>query len=177
MFIQTEATPNPSSLKFKPGKQVMPTGTRDFTDPNNVGQSPLAKKLFRIEGVKGVFLGGDFITVTKGSDDEWQLMKPDIYSTIMDFFSTNQPVIVEGVRVTSQPATRARRKAHSCCPRQSEEEVRVVEDSEIVREIKDLLDTRIRPVRLPHFSAVPAVHLLVQTDRPGGRWRHRVPQV
>ena len=101
MFIQTESTPNPSSLKFKPGQTVLESGTKDFSDMESTHISPLAKKLFRVDGVKGVFFGSDFITVTKGQEDEWQLMKPDIYSIIMDYFSTNQPVLVNAVRLST----------------------------------------------------------------------------
>lgn len=127
MFVQTQETPNPNSLKFLPGRQVMETGTADFPNLTSGQRSPLAKQLFRIEGVKSVFLGCDFITITKIDDEvEWKVLKPDIFATIMDFFATGLPVVTD-----EEPAI----------------EVAVnPEDDETVAMIKELLDTRIRPV-------------------------------
>ncbi|XP_022312939.2 NFU1 iron-sulfur cluster scaffold homolog, mitochondrial-like [Crassostrea virginica] len=126
MFIQTQETPNPNSLKFVPGVQVLESGTIDFPNPQSSACSPLAKLLFRIDGVKGVFFGPDFITVTKADDDlDWQLMKPDIYATIMDFFSSNLPILTD-----EQPSSDT--AIHP-------------DDDETVLMIKELLDTRIRP--------------------------------
>nr|XP_022319074.1 NFU1 iron-sulfur cluster scaffold homolog, mitochondrial-like [Crassostrea virginica] len=126
MFIQTQDTPNPNSLKFVPGVQVLESGTIDFPNPQSSACSPLAKLLFRIDGVKGVFFGPDFITVTKADDDlDWQLMKPDIYATIMDFFSSNLPILTD-----EQPSSDT--AIHP-------------DDDETVLMIKELLDTRIRP--------------------------------
>lgn len=128
MFIQTQDTPNPNSLKFVPGVPVLGEGcTRDFPSAKDAFCSPLAKMLFRIEGVRAVFFGPDFITVTKFDEDmEWKLLKPEIFATIMDFFASGLPVMDE----SSQPAADTQINA---------------EDDEIVQMIKELLDTRIRP--------------------------------
>ena len=96
MFIQTQDTPNPLSLKFLPGCAVLEGGgTYDIPSISNAQGSPLAKLLFRIDGVKGVFFGQDFITVTKHDDEgyEWKIMKPEIFATIMDFFNSGLPII------------------------------------------------------------------------------------
>lgn len=95
MFVQTQETPNPNSLKFLPGVKVLETGqTMDFPNIQAAHCSPLAKALFRIEGVKGVFLGPDFITVTKLDDDvDWKILKPEIFATVMDFFASGLPIV------------------------------------------------------------------------------------
>ena len=93
MFIQTEATPNPATLKFLPGKPVLPGGTRDYRDAGEAAESPLAQRLFSVAGVAGVFLGQDFITVTK-SNAEWQHMKPAILGLIMDHYLSGAPVLL-----------------------------------------------------------------------------------
>jgi Fe-S cluster biogenesis protein NfuA len=125
MFIQTQDTPNPNSLKFIPGKPVLETRTMDFPTPASAFRSPLARQLFRIEGVKSVFFGPDFITVTKENEElDWNLLKPDIYATIMDFFASGLPLITE-----ETPSGEAGSE----------------EDDEVVAMIKELLDTRIRP--------------------------------
>ena len=105
MFVQTQETPNPNSLKFLPGVKVLePSQTMDFPNVQAAACSPLGKMLFRIEGVKGVFLGPEFITVTKFDDDvEWKLLKPEIFATVMDFFASGLPVLNEG---TPNPGTR-----------------------------------------------------------------------
>ncbi|XP_029164424.1 NFU1 iron-sulfur cluster scaffold homolog, mitochondrial-like [Nylanderia fulva] len=128
MFIQTQDTPNPNSLKFIPGVLVLGEGcTKDFPSAKDAYCSLLAKQLFRIEGVKAVFFGPDFITVTKLDEDvEWKLLKPEIFATIMDFFASNQPIMDE----TSEPATDTQINAN---------------DDEVVQMIKELLETRIRP--------------------------------
>uniref|UniRef100_A0A803SZF7 Scaffold protein Nfu/NifU N-terminal domain-containing protein n=1 Tax=Anolis carolinensis TaxID=28377 RepID=A0A803SZF7_ANOCA len=96
MFIQTQDTPNPNSLKFIPGKPVLESRTMEFTSPASTYCSPLARQLFRIEGVKSVFFGADFVTVTKESEDvDWNLIKPDIYATIMDFYASGLPVVTD----------------------------------------------------------------------------------
>ena len=97
MFIQIEETPNPNSLKFVPGVQVMSSGTIDFPSIKAaLNKSRLAESLFRIQGVKGVFFGSDFITITKSDDDlDWKLLKPEIFATIMDFFAAGLPVVNE----------------------------------------------------------------------------------
>ncbi|KAF9930740.1 hypothetical protein FBU30_000118 [Linnemannia zychae] len=129
MFIQTETTPNQDSLKFIPGVAVMSSGTAEFLDARNAMNSPLAKKLFQIDGVRGVFFGPDFLTITKDQDAIWQLMKPDIYSAIMDFFASGQPIIVD---VAAGEGAALDTMIHE-------------DDSETVQMIKELLDTRIRP--------------------------------
>jgi Fe-S cluster biogenesis protein NfuA len=125
MFIQTEATPNPATLKFLPGRTVMPEGTANFAESSAAGRSPLAKRLFEIDGVGGVFLGTDFITVTK-TVGEWQHLKPAVLGAIMEHFVNNRPVMDAGEVGT---------------PAATGEEA----DSEIVTQIKELLDTRVRP--------------------------------
>ncbi|KAM4675576.1 NFU1 iron-sulfur cluster scaffold homolog, mitochondrial [Discoglossus pictus] len=126
MFIQTQETPNPNSVKFIPGRAVLDGRTMDFPTPATAYCSPLARHLFRVEGVKSVFFGPDFITVTKNSEEmDWNLMKPDIYATIMDFFSSGLPVV-------SEDAPRSETAVSE-------------EDDEVVAMIKELLDTRIRP--------------------------------
>ncbi|KAG0262451.1 hypothetical protein BGZ95_004027 [Linnemannia exigua] len=130
MFIQTDTTPNQDSLKFIPGVAVMPSGTAEFLDARNAMGSPLAKKLFQIDGVRGVFFGPDFLTITKDQDAIWQLMKPDIYSAIMDFFASGQPIVSEAAE--GEAALNSDTMIHE-------------DDSETVQMIKELLDTRIRP--------------------------------
>jgi hypothetical protein len=93
MFIQTEATPNPATLKFLPGKPVLPGGTRDYRDAEAATESPLAQKLFGVPGVSGVFLGQDFITVSKSSA-EWQHLKPSILGLIMDHYLSGAPMLL-----------------------------------------------------------------------------------
>ncbi|KAL1462544.1 hypothetical protein WDU94_014373 [Cyamophila willieti] len=128
MFIQTQDTPNPNSLKFIPGVPVLeePGQTIDFPTGQSAYCSPLGKLLFRIEGVKSVFFGHEFITVTKQDDDvDWKLLKPEIFATIMDFFSSGLPVLTD-----TQPSSDT--AIHE-------------DDDETVQMIKELLDTRIRP--------------------------------
>lgn len=107
MFIQTQDTPNPNSLKFLPGSAVLDAGqTKDFPTPADSFCSPLAKMLFRVDGVKSVFFGPDFITVTKIDEDvDWSLLKPEIFAVIMDFFSTGLPILTE-----AQPSSDTRNK-------------------------------------------------------------------
>eukprot|EP00794_Sanderia_malayensis_P011989 gene11989-13227_t len=127
MFIRIQDTPNPNSLKFLPGCKVLESGTVDLPSSSHGYKSPLARQLFRIPGVKGVFFGPDFITVTKADDEtQWSVLKPDIFATVMDFFATNVPIMNE---------------------EQLEEEIGDTEDDddEVVLMIKELLDTRIRP--------------------------------
>lgn len=99
MFIQTQDTPNPNSLKFLPGRNVLEPGqTMDFPNGQAAFCSPLAKLIFRIEGVKGVFFGPDFITVTRMDEEiDWKLLKPEIFATIMDFFASGLPVLKDAV--------------------------------------------------------------------------------
>ncbi|KAI8816948.1 HIRA-interacting protein 5 [Fimicolochytrium jonesii] len=136
MFIQTESTPNVDSLKFKPGQQVLPAPqTAEFLSPRDaLGTSPLAASLFRIDGVQSVFFGPDFITISKDPDANWQLMRPDIYGCIMDFFATGQPVM-RAAGAEGEDGASVLRGDTEILP----------EDSEVVAMIKELLDTRIRP--------------------------------
>ncbi|KAK9762772.1 hypothetical protein K7432_011181 [Basidiobolus ranarum] len=128
MFIKTEETPNQDSLKFLPGIPVMKQGgTAEFLNPKEAATSNLAKALFKVEGIQSVFYGPDFITVTKNSATAWHEVKPDIYSEIMNFFTTNQPIFNDTTVSDSSDTT--------INP----------EDSEVVAMIKELLDTRIRP--------------------------------
>ena len=130
MFIQTESTPNPATLKFLPGKEVLMEGTADFRDADSAATaSPLAGRLFEIPGVTGVFFGYDFITVTKDEPD-WQHLKPAILGVIMEHFLSGAPVM---------SADERRR------PAETGSEFFDEADTEIVVTIKELLDTRVRP--------------------------------
>jgi len=123
MFIQTEETPNPSTLKFIPGLIVMPEGTADFRGAESAGRSPLAKSLFALPGIEGVFLGSDFISVTKAAPAEWFTVKPAVLAAIMDHFTAGLSVIEEAEATLADAP----------------------EDSEIVVQIKEILDARVRP--------------------------------
>src|SRR5882757_6340080 len=94
MFIQTELTPNPATLKFLPGRSVIESGTANFTDAAAAARSPLAERLFVLEGVTGVFLGSDFITVTKDEESDWYQLKPAILGIIMEHFTAGRPVLL-----------------------------------------------------------------------------------
>ena len=128
MFIQTEATPNPATLKFLPGRTVLASGTLEMRDKTEAAQSPLAERLFDIAGVAGVFLGSDFITVTK-TDSDWPQLKPAILGAIMEHFMSGAPIMVSG---TSAPAEEA-------------DEFFEPADADTVATIKDLIETRVRP--------------------------------
>ena len=128
MFIQTEPTPNPATMKFLPGEIVLRNGTASFTDAAAAARSPLAERLFLVDGVEGVFLGSDFVTVTKADAAEWQLLKPSILGVIMEHYVSGAPMLLDD-RVT----------AHAAASGGSEE------DAEIVAQIQELLDTRVRP--------------------------------
>jgi NFU1 iron-sulfur cluster scaffold homolog, mitochondrial len=128
MFIETEGTPNPATLKFLPGRAVMAAGTADFATPGSAARSPLAGALFALPGVVRVFLGMDFVTVTKTAEVDWQTLRPQVLGAIMDHFMSDRPVLEgEAPDVASD-----------------EEEV-LPEDREVVEQIKELLDTRVRP--------------------------------
>jgi Fe-S cluster biogenesis protein NfuA len=128
MFIQTEATPNPATLKFLPGRVVMQEGTFDARDSRGAEPSPLAQRLFEVPGVAGVFFGYDFITVTKSSG-EWQHLKPAILGAIMEHFMAGLPIL----------------KAEAMASQEDGEEFFDEDDAPTVATIKELLDTRIRP--------------------------------
>ena len=125
MFIETEGTPNPATLKFLPGRDVMGDGTADFAGPDLAGRSPLATALFALPGVARVFLGSDFVTVTKNDIADWQALRPQVLGAIMEHFVSGRPV-VEGQGEAA------------------DEDVSP-EDQEVVDQIKELLDTRVRP--------------------------------
>ena len=128
MFIQTEATPNPATLKFLPGRTVLPDGTFEARDPESAERSPLATKLFGIPEVAGVFLSQDFIAVTK-REGEWQHLKPAVLGTIMEHFMSGAPILGDGEGPASEEG----------------DEFYQPEDAETVATIKELLETRIRP--------------------------------
>ncbi len=127
MFIQTESTPNPATLKFLPGQTVLPAGTADFPSSEGADKSPLAVRIFAVDGVSGVFFGTDFVTVTKADSIEWDHIKPAILGAIMEHYQSGQPVMTDGGTTDSGHAEHTG------------------EDSEIVGQIKELLDTRVRP--------------------------------
>ena len=127
MFIQTEATPNPATLKFLPGRTVLPEGTLDMRDKAEAQQSPLAQRLFEIDGVGGVFFGSDFIAITK-TDGEWQQLKPALLGAIMEHFMSGGPVLNAGVTGD-----------------QAAQEFFDPKDAETVETIKELIETRVRP--------------------------------
>lgn len=126
MFIQTEQTPNPATLKFLPGQPVMDRGVAEFTEAGEAERlSPLAARVFKVDGVTGVYLGSDFISVTKASDEEWHLLKPAVLGAIMEHFTAGRPIMLETAAGAAAAADG--------------------EDDEIVAQIKELLDTRVRP--------------------------------
>jgi Fe-S cluster biogenesis protein NfuA len=129
MFIQTESTPNPASLKFLPGKEVLAEGSADFANETAAERSPLAKRLFAVPGVSGVFFGSDFITVTK-AQGEWAHLKPAILGAIMDHYQSGAPVIAADAALSTHTAESG--------PVDEEE-------AHIIEQIKELLDTRVRP--------------------------------
>ena len=128
MFIQTEPTPNPATLKFIPGRSVLGVGTADFRAKGDAQSSPLAQRLFDVDGVRGVFLGSDFISVTKAEADEWQHLKPAILGAIMEHYLSGAPVVA-GDEANDDPGDGDYDPA----------------DEETVKTIKELLDTRVRP--------------------------------
>lgn len=122
MFIQTEATPNPATIKFIPGRVVLSEGTLNCTNPEDAKQAPLAKRLFEIEGIDGVFFGPDFITVTKADSKDWSTLKPPILETLVHYFVTHETVEFYPAGHDSSDT-----------------------DDDISKEIKELLNSRIRP--------------------------------
>jgi Fe-S cluster biogenesis protein NfuA len=131
MFIQTEATPNPATLKFIPGRVVVDGGPMEFASRESAARSPLAEKLFEVPGVTGVFYGSDFITVTK-ADGEWQQLKPAILGAIMEHYMSGAPLLADGA-------------AASDVDLDDEDEFFDEADAETVDMIKDLIETRVRP--------------------------------
>src|SRR3546814_636571 len=126
MFIQTEPTPNPATLKFIPGEAVLAEGSADFADAGQAARSPLARDLFEIDGVTRVFLGTDFISVSKADEQNWQVLKPSVLGAIMEHFTARRPMLLEGDAADEEGSYDAA-------------------DSEVVAQIKELLDTRVRP--------------------------------
>ncbi|MCB2056127.1 MAG: NifU family protein [Geminicoccaceae bacterium] len=125
MFIQTEQTPNPATLKFLPGRDVMPDGVVDFSGPEQAEGSPLARRLFSVEGVTGVHLGHDFISVSKSDGEDWYLLKPAVLGAIMEHFMSGDPVVEAGADLPGE---------------------REIDESDpTVVKIKELIDTRVRP--------------------------------
>jgi Fe-S cluster biogenesis protein NfuA len=125
MFIQTESTPNPATLKFLPGQDVLGRGTADFPDPASAAASPLARAIFAVNGVAGVFLGADFITVTKTDGTDWAHVKPAILGAILEHLQSGRPAL-EGEAQSAHASTAG-------------------PDSVVIEQIKELLDTRVRP--------------------------------
>ncbi|MGP1352118.1 MAG: NifU family protein [Parasphingopyxis sp.] len=131
MLIETEATPNPATLKFLPGQQVMATGTRDFAAPEEASASPLAEALFNLGDVTGVFYGYDFVSVTAAQGVDWATLKPDVLGVMLDHFASGAPLFKEGSA------------ADISVPAESFEDD--PEDAEIVAQIRQLIETRVRP--------------------------------
>ncbi len=125
MFIQTESTPNHATLKFLPGRTVMAQGTANFPEPGAAARSPLAQRLFTLPGVTGVFLGGDFITVSKDDSADWYQLKPSVLGVIMEHFTSGQPVILDAGDGAAAEADE--------------------DEDEVVQQIRELLETRVRP--------------------------------
>ena len=123
MFIQTEDTPNPLTIKFLPGKEVMKSGTSDFKSKDLSQNSPLASRLFDIDGIDGVFLGSDFISVTRKENEDWFSLKPSILGKIMEHYASGEPVLLVNNNNSGDESN----------------------DSETVQQIKKLLETRVRP--------------------------------
>lgn len=134
MFIQTQPTPNAHALMFMPGREVMPggRGTADFPTLRTASQSPLARKLFAIQGVRSVFFGGDFVTITKDDPVEWAVLRPDIFEAIMDFFTTTTP---EPVLITDNASGSFVNSDTTITD----------DDDDVVAMIKELLETRVKP--------------------------------
>ena len=132
MLIETEPTPNPATLKFLPGRVVMETGTRDFATPEEAEVSPLAEAIFALGDVTGVFFGRDFVSVTAAPGFEWPSLKPDVVAILLDHFSAAMPLFRQGSAGFSVP------------PAESDI-VDNPEDADIVAQIRELIETRVRP--------------------------------
>ena len=125
MNIQTEITPNPASLKFLPGKIVMEKGTADFRNVEEAKRSPFALNLFKIDGVEGVFFGSDFISITKNDNHEWQMLRPSISETIIEFYKSGAAIMLQEEEDKTDTSN--------------------TEDNEAVTKIKEIIDTKVRP--------------------------------
>ena len=123
MFIQTQATPNPATIKFIPGQVILESGLKDYQSVEDAADSPLAQRLFGLQGVTGVFLANDFVSVSKADDTDWNMLKPMVMAALMEHLSTGQPIVI---------ATEASEDAE--------------EDDEISAQIKELIATRVRPM-------------------------------
>ena len=133
MLIETETTPNPATLKFLPGQEVMTVGTRDFATPEEAEASPLADALFGLGDVTGVFFGRDFVSVTAASGTDWRELKPGVLSVLLDHFSAAMPLFRPGSAVgISVPPPGADFPTNP-------------DDADIVDQIRDIIDTRVRP--------------------------------
>ena len=126
MFIQTESTPNPATLKFLPGKAVLASGTADFPTAENTDKSPLARRIFGLDGINGIFLGMDFITVTKAENIAWEHIKPAILGAIMEHYQSGEAALIGEAEISGHADHDG-------------------DNDEIVVQIKELLDTRVRP--------------------------------
>ncbi|WP_033922141.1 NifU family protein [Sphingomonas sp. 37zxx] len=133
MLIETETTPNPATLKFLPGRTVMPSGTRDFADPEDAEASPLAQALFDLGDVTGVFFGSDFVSVTAAPGVDWPGLKPDVLAILLDHFAGDMPLF------------RAGSAGDIAVPADSGDFGDNPEDADIVAQIRDLIETRVRP--------------------------------
>ena len=131
MFIQTEPTPNPLTLKFLPGRIVMDEGTAFFQKKSDCSNSPLASRLFSVEGVAGVFFGSDFVTITQEENTDWQILKPMILGAIMDHYNSGEKVMNKSQGDSKNDDLKLTESKH--------------EDNEIVKQIKELIETRVRP--------------------------------
>ena len=131
MLIETETTPNPATLKFLPGETVMEAGTRDFATPEEAEASPLAEAIFDLGDVTGVFFGRDFVSITAAPGVEWSVLKPDVLSILLDHFTARMPLFRAGSADFTVPAE----ETYNDDPA----------DAEIVAQIRDLIDTRVRP--------------------------------
>jgi len=123
MFIQTQATPNPATIKFIPGQVILESGLKDYKSESDASDSPLAQRLFGLQGVAGVFLADDFVSVSKADDTDWNMLKPMVMAALMEHLSTGQPIVIE-----------------------SEAAEDVDDDCEISSQIKELIATRVRPM-------------------------------
>ena len=133
MLIETEATPNPATLKFLTGREVMGSGVRDFADPEEAEASPLAQALFDLGDVEGVFFGRDFVSVTAAPGSDWRMLKPDVLGVMLDHFASEAPLFRQGSAAGIDVLAEAEGFASDPA------------DADIVAQIRDLIDTRVRP--------------------------------